>query len=69
MFISKEHGRDFCCGSFAGEPSSLPTLPDISPCEIGGPLQPSVPVHFYYVMLKDKYSQQKPLCVLSPATL
>lgn len=50
MFISKGHGKDF------GELPFLPTLPDISFCEIGGPLQPSVPVHFYYVILKDKYS-------------
>lgn len=46
----------FAMVPFVGELPFLPTLPDISFCEIGGPLQPSVPVHFYYVILKDKYS-------------
>lgn len=54
--FQKDMEEIFAMAPFVGESPSLPTLPDISLCEIGGPLQPSVPVHFYYVILKDRYS-------------
>lgn len=50
---------------FVGEHPSLSTR-DFSLCEIGGPLQSTIPITFYYVILEDKYSQQKPpLCAES----
>lgn len=56
----------FAVAPFVGEHHSLPAPPDFSLCEIGGPLQSSVPINFYYVILEDKYSQQKPpLCAES----
>lgn len=56
----------FAMAPFAGEHPSLPAPPDFSLCEIGGPLQSSVPINLYYVILEDKYSQQKPpLCAES----
>lgn len=51
---------------FVGEHPSLLTPPDFGLCEIGGPLQSFFLKNFYYVILEDKYSQQKPpLCAES----
>lgn len=60
----------FAMSPFAQEHPSHPTSPDFNLCELGGPLQSSVPINFYYVILEDKYSQQKPpLCAESSESL
>lgn len=41
---------------FVGKHPSLSSPPDFSLCEIGGPLQSSVPINLHYVILEDKYS-------------
>lgn len=55
----------FAVAPFVEEHPSLSTR-DFSLCEIGGPLQSTIRINFYYVILEDKYSQQKPpLCAES----
>lgn len=58
--------KTFAMAPFVGEHPSLLTPPDFGLCEIGGPLQSFFLINFYYVILEDKYSQQKPpLCAES----
>lgn len=59
----------FAMAPFVGESPSLPTLPDISLCEIGGPLKPSVPVHFYCHTQRQIFLAEAPLCAESSHSL
>lgn len=59
--------KTFAMAPFVREHPSLPVPPDFSLGEIGGPLQSSVPINFYYVILEDKYSQQKPPLCAEPS--